>query len=550
MAVPRNAAPGGVTRAPAPRYRDRHRGRTGLPRTTQGSTVSTSTDHDPTERGARRGRARLRTALAAATATVVGAGLALGGAAGAQAAEGSDWGTFTVAGTARAYTGTMALDGGFPATTFTSTARQATVISGASVWQADATPPGQLYGSSRGQTYLNLRPDRDVAQPDAASVSTYSFAGGSPASGWSFVLGDVDADQVTVTATGLDGDPVAPADLGFEGVHNSCGQPGGWSCDAGQGADLPVWDEATGVLSGNATAADTQGATGWFSPTVPLASLTLTFQMRAGQPVYQTWFATRTFALSGTATLDGAPYPGATVTVTDAAGRTVATLPTGDDGGYVVPALVATDGYQVTIAPPADSGLEPVTLPADLTSADATGLDAAFVSPAEPEPAATVVGTIVDQDGGPVPDLPVAVVTDEATPVLVAEGVTEDDGGFALEGLPLDADLVLLVDGDPVTEIPFTTPAAPDTVDLGTVTVQVAGPPVVTPPAPDPGQPAPQPAPVPQPAPQPAPATPAGSTRALAYTGSEPQQPLGLAAALLLAGAVLTTVSALRRRSR
>ena len=595
--------------------------------------MSTSTEHDPTERGARRGPSRLRTLLAAATATVVGAGLALGGAAGAQAAEGSDWGTFAGTGPGGAVTGTVTLAGAFPTTTFTSTSSSVATPGGTSTFQSAGTPPGELYGTSRGVgNYVSLRPASGGVGPAGASVTTYAFEGGSPASGWSFVLGDIDADQVTVTATGTDGAPVDVADMGFQGTYNSCAAVGGPSCTD---TDQPVWDEATATLRGNVT--DTNGASGWFSPSVPLATLSLRFETLSGSPIYQTWFATRTFALAGTATLDGAPLPGATVTVADAGGRTVATLTTGPDGTYAVPALVATDGYQVTVTPPADLDLGAVTLAADLAAADATGIDAAFVTPepvatavgtvvdqdgepvadldlavvtdedvpapvadavtaedgtfvvedlplatdlvlvtdgdpatevpfttpAEPdavdlgtvtvqvapgpEPTVTVVGTVVDQDAAPVADVDLAVVTDDATPVLVGEAVTGDDGTFSVADLPLGADLVLAVDGDPVTLVPFTTPAAAGTVDLGQVVVPRAAPPVVTPP--DPGQPGPVPAPQPAPV-APAPVAPAGRPGALAYTGAESTLPLGLAATLLLAGAALSTTAAVRRRAR
>jgi hypothetical protein len=112
-------------------------------------------------------RARLRGLAAATTTGVVALALALGGATSASAAQGSSWGEFQVSGSARAYTGTMTLDGGFPVTTFTSTSRQASVPSGSSTWQAASTPPGAQYGTSKGLPYLNQRPSQD--SPTAAA---------------------------------------------------------------------------------------------------------------------------------------------------------------------------------------------------------------------------------------------------------------------------------------------------------------------------------------------------------------------------------------------
>ena len=395
--------------------------------------MSTSTVAPP---GARR---HLRRLGAVATTGVVALALALGGVTSASAAQGGSWGTFTATGSARAYTGTMTLPGGFPATTFTSTSRQATIPSGSSTWQAASTPPGAQHGSSRGLPYLNLRPAQDSPTAAAASVTTYSFATPTPASGWSFVLGDVDADQVTVTATGADGAAVPASALGFRGTYNYCQGAGTPSCDSAGVGDQPTWDAATSTLVGNAAAADTEGAAAWFSPTTPLSSLTFTFQQRSGFPVYQTWFATTTFGLTGTATVGGAPFPGALVTVRDASGTVVATTTTGADGGYAVPALTAAPGYVATIeAPEGTDAAVPVTV--DLSSADGV---ADFAFPDDVAPATvSVEGTILDTEGTPVAGVPLQLVS-EADGTLEGETTTADDGTFAFPGLDADTRVVL-----------------------------------------------------------------------------------------------------------
>ena len=510
--------------------------------------------HRATEPAARRRRG-LRTALAAGVTALLGAGLVAAGAGTAQAAVAGTWGSFAVSGSSRAFTGSMELGGEFPVTTFTSTARTVSTPSGASVWQAEATPPGERYGSSRGLPYLNQSTDTDGTTPVAA-VTTYDFETPTPSAGWSFVLGDVDADQVTIAATTTGGAPVAAADLGFEGAYNSCRQPGGWSCAAASGGDVPTWDPATATLTGNVL--DTEGATGWFSPQVPLTSLTLSFVRQSGSPIYQTWFAARTAALSGTATLDGAPLADARVTVSDAAGRVVADLTTGADGSYLAPALVTAPGYTVSIVPP--EGLTTAPLDADLTDGDAAGLDFAFETPVAPAPTTTATGTVVDEEGEPVADLPVTAAPGTSS-APIAETTTAADGTFVLEGLPVETDLVLVTrpDGVAPTVVPFRTPAT-GTVDLGTIVVPTAVAPPVTPepeptpipePIPDPA-PAPDPAPPVAPGPAPGPAPPAPSvpaaSHALADTGSEVGAPLGLGAALLLAGAVVTSAAAVRRR--
>jgi hypothetical protein len=432
----------------------------------------------PTGRARTPRRARLRGLAAATTTSVVALALALGGVTSASAAPGSSWGEFQVSGTSRAYTGTMTLGGGFPATTFTSTSRQATVPSGSSTWQAASTPPGARYGSSRGLPYLNQRPAQDSPTTAGAAVTTYTFDSPTPSSGWSFVLGDVDADQATITATGPGGAVVTADQLGFEGTYNYCAGTGTPSCDRTGTGDQPRWDPATQTLVGNPAGADTEGAAGWFSPTVPLETLTVTFQQRSGFPVYQTWFATRTSSASGTATVGtgetATPYAGARVTVTDAAGDVVGTTETGPDGSWSVGALVSAPGYSVTIEAP--DGAEAVpALPFSLAAGDQGGLDVAFPTVATPPATASLTGVVLVA-GQPAPDRVLQLVADGDTDPL-GTTTTGPDGRFAFPGLDPEG-LYSVVDVESGTEYVayppsdrvYEIPAAPETVDVtGTI---------------------------------------------------------------------------------
>ncbi|WP_144711948.1 carboxypeptidase-like regulatory domain-containing protein [Curtobacterium pusillum] len=404
---------------------------------------------------------RRRTLIAGAMGLVLGAGLAIGGATSASAAPAGHWGTFTLSGSSKAYTGTMTLPG-FPETTFTSNSRQSTVISGASTWQGPSTGPGGAYGSSKGSTYMNQRPTADSANPAAASTTTYTFAEPTPGNGsWSFVLGDIDADQATIAATVQGGAPATAAQLGYQSSYNSCSSvsPGGWSCPADPGGvpagqDTPTWNEATRTLTGNAAANDTSGATAWFTPTVPLDSLTITYQQRSGFPVYQTWFANRTAELRGTATLDGTPIPGATVTVTAPRG-TVYTTTTAADGTYSFPQLPVIGGYTVEVtAPPNADGTASGT--ASLNTV-AGGADAVVDFPFTSPPATVaVIGTVTDEDGTPVSNVPVVITDDDGTTLV--DTVTNTDGVYTGADLPPDTDLGVAVGGEDPT--PITTGAA------------------------------------------------------------------------------------------
>jgi hypothetical protein len=116
----------------------------------------------------------------------------------AETAGWAEWGSLE--GSAGNYTTTMQLPaGGFPEATMTSDSRGGVgIISGASTWLSADTPPGATYGSSRNEPYINLRPRADRA--GAPSTTTYTFDTPTPPGGWAFVLGDIDADEVVVTA--------------------------------------------------------------------------------------------------------------------------------------------------------------------------------------------------------------------------------------------------------------------------------------------------------------------------------------------------------------
>jgi hypothetical protein len=424
-----------------------------------------------------------RTITAGLTALVLGTGLAIGGATSASAERAGNWGTFTLSGSSRAYTGTMTM-AGFPETTFTSNSRQSTVVSGASTWQSANTPSGAVYGTSRGQTYMNQRPTVDSVNPASASTTTYTFAEPTPgASSWSFVLGDVDADRATISATVSGGGAATAEQLGYEGSYNSCsaGAAGGWSCtpdpDGTTGRDRPTWDDATRTLTGNTAAVDTAGATAWFTPTVSLTSLTITYQQRSGFPVYQTWFADRTAAVSGTATLDGTPIPGAVVRVTAPRG-TVYTTTTDADGNYVFPRLPVIANYRVEVTPPPGATGTASVPGVSLAQAGVPGgtdqdVDFTFTAP---DDTVSVIGTVVDEDGDPVSNAPV-VVTDPVSGDTLVDTTTNSDGVYTGSDLPADTDVEVSVVGEPPADVTTgdldAAPAGPEAVELPAALVAV-----------------------------------------------------------------------------
>ena len=337
--------------------------------------------------------------------------------------------------------------GGFPAATVTSDSRGgAGVISGASSWLSAATPPGELYGSSRGQQYLNLRPQAD--RPTSPSTTTYSFERPTPAGGWAFVLGDIDADRAVVTARGADGRLLTGAELGWQGGFNYCAVDRAPSC-TGEPDDVPTWNPATGEVTGNVRAADTFGAAGWFRPTTPIISLTVELYQRSGFPVYQTWFASLARDIAGTVSFvdeAGAPQgvlPGATLTLFGPDGAELDTTTSDESGQYIFPGYTAAPGYRVelTTLPDADDehpyGLVPhgerVVDEVDLSDADATGVDFAV---RDIRPVA-VGGTVLTDDGTPVAGATVTLTPAGGGAPLTA--VTSSQGEYLIDGVSWNA---------------------------------------------------------------------------------------------------------------
>lgn len=268
----------------------------------------------------------------------------------------AQWGEFT--GSANNYVTSFQLPvTGFPAASVTSDSRAGSVgiTAGATTWFGENTPIGLAYGSSRNQPYLSLRPRVDNAT--GGSTTTYVFTRPTPATGWTFALSDIDADQATVSATDVNGAPVSEADLGFAGGFNFCDTtPRPSACSTSTG-DAPTWDPATRTLVGNPTATDTVGATGWFEPTVRIKTLSIVFTRRVGFPLYSTSFAAAARTLSGTVT-DVSTSPATcvpdsvSVRLVGPDGNEIATTTPDASGAYSFGQVATQPGYTVSVEPP------------------------------------------------------------------------------------------------------------------------------------------------------------------------------------------------------
>ncbi|NUO55187.1 MAG: hypothetical protein HOV71_19350 [Hamadaea sp.] len=207
----------------------------------------------------------------------------------AYAAADGGYAAWSRSGSSGAWQATGTPAAGFPVATVESDASTVSVPSGATTFLGPQTPPGQVYGSSQGQTYLNI----STAAGFDTSTTTMTFDAATPAKNWAFVIGDLDADTVTISGTDADGDPVSPADLGFQGTFNYCAyspKPGGCT-GPGPFTDVPTWSADTATLVGNTM--DTFGAAAWFQPSVALKTLTFRFSRLVGAPIFQLWLAAK-----------------------------------------------------------------------------------------------------------------------------------------------------------------------------------------------------------------------------------------------------------------
>ena len=238
---------------------------------------------------------------------------------------------------------------GFPAAQMASDSRANVALpSGASSVPRPGTPPGAKYGSSRGSAYIILRPKADT--PTGASTTTYAFENPTPDTGWAFVLGDIDSDQVQVQATDENGERcpgrgdllVVPGIVQLRRRHRPADlEPGDLDADR------------------QPTATDTNGASGWYEPDIRLTSLTFVFTRRAGFPVYQTWFVSRARPIGGmvsdVSTSGRARSRARCSPSSRPYGETLATTSPAADGTYSFGEFATQAGYTVRLSRPTDA---------------------------------------------------------------------------------------------------------------------------------------------------------------------------------------------------
>lgn len=179
-------------------------------------------------------------------------------------------------------------------------------------WFTSATPFGKAFGPTGPNSpqvndirYIKTRVDDDGFS--TVATTTYTFKRPTPAGKLGFALSDIDVDQARITAKDDKGKQVSGKELNGK-VFNFCNVVDGIPdecvvvnsaprANRGFAYQVPVWTKYAngGLLRGaNDAGDDSEGASGWFVPTVRIKSLTIVFQgVDAGAPSYRMWVAAK-----------------------------------------------------------------------------------------------------------------------------------------------------------------------------------------------------------------------------------------------------------------
>ncbi len=178
----------------------------------------------------------------------------------------------------------------------------------------DTTPFGMSYGASTGRNYLSVGLQGGVARANV----TLTFDEPPVPGTYGLVMGDVDAENVILSATDASGQAVDVSEWN------------GTEFNYAGGTDLPRWDAATGTITGNGS--DTAGASMWIVPSAAVRTITLTQTRTSGFPAYQLWIAADVLTTAAITK----PTPSATVIPSAPAGKvTICHRTSSDKNPYV-----------------------------------------------------------------------------------------------------------------------------------------------------------------------------------------------------------------------
>ena len=244
-------------------------------------------------------------------------------------------------------------------------------------WVTTDTPYGSVFGAN-GPSSATRTLRTTVASP-ATVTTTVSFGAQVAAQLLGVVLANLGNAQVTVQATGTDGNALTADQLGGS-TFDFCAvaSPPPACTGVTVTADgLPTWDTSLGdaaTCRGSATL-PSFGSSCWFRPTVALRSLTFTFNALAddGPTSYDLWMATLAARIIGSVVFDdGAPRTDTNVNLVAPDGGFLDSRLVGPSGLFEFGPVSAVDGYRVgLVVPPGYEAASPSELGANLSSGDA-----------------------------------------------------------------------------------------------------------------------------------------------------------------------------------
>jgi len=145
-------------------------------------------------------------------------------------------------------------------------------------WLGTGTPFGAVFGSSKAKQYIEV--GENAYGATNRTTTTIKFASEVPAGLLGIAIGDLDVDQMVITAKGGDGSTLSGAHLlgsarkvGFNFCNVKSSKPNNCARDTAVPNLLP--GRRGGTMKGNGTS--TGGSTGWIRPDQPVKSITLTF---------------------------------------------------------------------------------------------------------------------------------------------------------------------------------------------------------------------------------------------------------------------------------
>lgn len=310
----------------------------------------------------------------------------------------------------------------FPNATYTSRKSvddgKSVAVRSSSSWLTSATAFGKVFGPSGPSPVKQYLSTQVAGAQGTVVTTTFTFSTPPPASALGLAFGDIDVDELAISATDREGN-VIPGSALAGSTFNFCQVPENvpTECEDEITSDIPVWTPtATGGIFTPSPPPpddrDSAGASGWLRPTTPIKTLTAVFKASAGNtgsPSFRAWLAALGFKVTGqVTTTSGKEIEDALVSLYGPDGALLDTVRTDANGNYRFPDFAAQPGYEVRVSPP--DGYYPASPTeenADLSSRDQV-VDFKLTT-RKPEPG-PVPGPEPDVDPEPIPG-PAGTVT-------------------------------------------------------------------------------------------------------------------------------------------